>query len=145
MQTGYIEQLLIQRVRKGAFEVVSALKLEEGKGIVGDCHYGEGNKQITLLSVHIIQRMNLQEVPGLCFPRFKGNIITCGIDYTGLALGDILNMENAQLEISAYTKECFPECKRLQQELPCELINGIAFARVLRSGVIQIGEKVWMN
>jgi MOSC domain-containing protein YiiM len=145
LQEGYIEKLQIQGVRKGPFEAVSSVILKEGQGIVGDCHYGGGNKQIAFLSAHIMQQIKSQEIPGLCFSKFQGNIITDGIDYSKLTLGDILITENTQLEISANTKQCFTECNRLQQELPCEMIHGIAYARVLRSGILQTGEKVWIK
>lgn len=142
MQTGYIEKLQIQREKKGPYEVVPSVNLENGQGITEDCHYGGGDKQITFVSAHIMQQIKSQEVPGLCFSRFQGNIITRGIDYSGLTVGDILITENTQLEISAYSKQCFPECKRLQQGLSCELTYGIAFARVLQTGMIQTGERI---
>lgn len=142
MQSGWIEALQIQRHKGNPFEQVKEVELLVDKGIVGDCHCG-GDKQITLISSQAKHWINFQEPEGLCISRFQENIVTQGIDYYKLNIGDILITQNSKIEISAYSKRCFPECKRIQDKLSCELKIGTAFAKVLQSGNIQLSDQIW--
>ena len=145
MQSGRIEQLQIQRQKGFPFERVPSVIVEAGNGILGDCHCTGGEKQITLISHETIGWLEEQELPGLCFSRFQGNVVTKGINYTQLSVGNVLNSEAATLEIIQYSKRCFPECRRIQEKLSCELSKGIAYAKVIQSGKLQEGDCIWSN
>lgn len=119
------------------------MELAAGKGILGDCHYGEQEKQIALVSSEIMHWIMAQEDPGLCFSKFHGNIMTQGIDYSLLTAGDILMTDHISIEIIKYSKRCFPECKRVQNHQSCKLRTGTGFAKVLKSGIVQTGDRIW--
>lgn len=143
MQSGYVEALQIQRNREQSFEDVQSVELEEGKGIIWDCHAMGGEKQIALISASAKIWTVTQEIQGLCLARFQENIVTEGLNYALLNQGDILKTKAAMIEITAYSKRCFPECRLIQQNQPCELKMGIRFAKVVQSGRVQVGDKIW--
>lgn len=142
MQSGYVESLQIQRKRETPFHRVSSIGLEAGKGMKGDCHALGGETQIAFLSSKAKQWIREQESEGLCFLKFKENIVTQGIDYSLLNPGDILIINHAVIEIGAYAKRCFPECILRQNNQPCELQSGARFGKVLKSGKIQVGDRI---
>lgn len=142
MQSGFVESLQIQRKRDLPFESVPYIELEAGKGIAGDCHALGGEKQIALISSKAKQWIAAQESEGLCFLKFQENIVTRGIDFTLLAEGDMLITDHAVIEIAAYSKRCFPECKLKQNNQPCGLKWGTRFGKVLQSGKIQTGDRI---
>ncbi|WP_312649132.1 MOSC domain-containing protein [Aminipila sp.] len=143
MQSGYVEALQIQRNRELSFENVQFVELEEGKGIIGDCHAMGGEKQIALISSNAKIWTVTQEIEGLCLARFQENIVTEGLNYAYLNQGDILKTNAATIEVTAYSKRCFLECRLIQENQPCELKIGIRFAKVVQSGRIQVGDKIW--
>lgn len=142
MQSGLIVIIKIQRQKGFPFELVQSIVVEAGKGIVGDCHCDGGDKQIALISSETKAWMAEQEAQGLCFSRFQENIETKGIDYSHLSSGNILRTEHTLIEITENSKRCFPECRRIQDKLPCDLKTGTAFAKVVQSGMIQVGERL---
>lgn len=145
MQSGYVESLQIKRKKGFSFEKVFLIQLDAGKGIKGDCHSLGGEKQIALLSSNAKRWVEEQEIKGVCFSRFQENIVIQKMDFLSLTQGVILETEHTKLEIISYTKQCFIECIRVKDKLPCELSTDIRFAKVVRSGIIQIGERIWME
>lgn len=144
MQSGYVETLRIQRAKDCSFENRNSIELEVGIGILGDCHNG-GDKQITFLSSTAKQWIASQDIEGLCFHRFKENIVTTGIDYSLLACGDIIRTNQVGMEITSISKRCFPECKRIKDSLSCDLKIGTGFAKVIQSGKMLIGDSIWID
>lgn len=56
----------------------------------GDRHAAGGERQTSLLAGETRDWMEKQTEPGLCFRRYKANLITEGIDTTQLNTGDLL-------------------------------------------------------
>lgn len=56
----------------------------------GDRHAAGGERQTSLLAGEARDWMEKQTEPGLCFRRYKANLITEGIDTTQLNTGDLL-------------------------------------------------------
>jgi MOSC domain-containing protein YiiM len=143
LQLGYVESLQIQRKKGNPFEHVTSVELEALKGIVGDCHALGGEKQIALISSDTKQWITQQEIEGLCFSKFQENIVVDGLEFHLVNEGDILITDYASIEIAMYTKRCFPDCALRQDNKPCELKLGTRFGKVLQSGKIQVGNRIW--
>jgi len=109
------------------------LNLIEGFGIEGDYHQG-GEKQITIFSSETRRWIDSQTERGLCFDRFKENILIEGLEITS---GERLTIGNAVLRISSLTKPCFDECPLVS---PCRLAGRNVFAVVEKSGTIRVGD-----
>ena len=121
------------------------MELHAGSGIAGDCHFLNNEKQIALLSSNARDWMAAQEVKGLCFSRMQENILIKKINFSELTQGVILNTEDAKIEILKYSKKCFAECDLVKDALPCELKLNIRFAKVILSGTVHVGDRIWID
>lgn len=141
MQSGHVELLQIQRERGLPFERVMSIELIINKGIAGDCHALGGEKQIAIISKEAKYRLENQEIDGLCFQRFKENMVVEGIEFDLLKTGDVLTTKHVMIEITSYTKRCHKECL-VRQKKVCTLKSQIIFGKVLQSGNIMLGENI---
>lgn len=122
-------------------EPLTEMKLLEGLGVEGGFHQG-GERQISLLSVEARRWMEAQTEKGLCFGRFKENILIEGLPLEGLENGSLLSVGDAALRISLSSKHCHDECALFSKGTPCRLSRCAAFAVVERAGVIRVGDFV---
>jgi len=88
-------------------------------------------------------RQFMDTVPGLCFDRYKENILLdvalSPIPGTKLAVGE------AVLETSDGGKRCFETCPLFGQGRDCVLAGRSLFAKVVQGGVIHTGDCVEME
>lgn len=120
--------------------VASAL-LKQEHGLVGDAHAGDWHRQVSLLameSIEKMQRMGLDVHPG----DFAENITTEGIDLTILPVGSRLSLGEAEVEITQIGKTCHTRCAIYQQAGDCVMPKEGVFARVLREGIVKPGDRV---
>lgn len=137
--------LHLQRKKELPFENVQSLELVAGKGIVGDCHCLGGEKQVALIMQEAKNWIVGQESEGLCFSRYHENIVTQGLDYSLLKEGNILKTNHTSIEISSISKRCFSECKLAQKNQICQLKTSSKFAKVIISGNIQLGDRIYID
>ncbi len=118
------------------------LHLIEGVGIEGDWHAGRLDRAVCLCRKELRDWMEEQSVEGLCFSKQKENLLIEGFG-ASLRPGMLLRGREAVLEISDVPKHCFPEtCARSQAGLSCQLRGEYQMARILRSGVLAVGEEI---
>ena len=120
--------------------VASAL-LKQEHGLVGDAHAGDWHRQVSLLameSIEKMQRMGLDVNPG----DFAENITTEGIELTTLPVGSRLSLGEAEVEITQIGKTCHTRCAIYQQAGDCVMPKEGVFARVLREGIVKTGDHV---
>jgi MOSC domain-containing protein YiiM len=113
--------------------VVSA-ELRENHGIVGDGHAGEWHRQVSLLAIESIrkmQRMGLSVGEG----DFAENITTEGINLPALRIGTRFFLGDALLEVTQIGKECHTRCAIYHQAGDCVMPKEGIFARVVRGGI----------
>ena len=122
-------------------EALSEMKLLEGRGVEGDFHLGS-ERQVSLLSAEARQWMEAQNEKGLCFERFRENILIEGMFLGDLKEGSLLSSGDAVLQISALGKHCHDECGLFSKGTPCRLSGCAAFAVVERDGTIRVGDYV---
>ena len=122
--------------KKGApGELVSEINLVENIGIEGDYHKGS-DKQISILSEEARLWMENQAEKGLCFDKFKENIL---VDRTqGLKTGNLLSA-GATLRITE-AKSCYDECSLFLKGSVCLLSRDAFFAMVEQGGVLKTGD-----
>jgi MOSC domain-containing protein YiiM len=113
-------------------------ELVAGCGMVGDKHYGDDVRQVCILLKSSADWRDAQppERSGLCFPRFKENILLDGLIPGGLEPGDRITLGEAELIIDSY-KNCYPECLIYDESTDCILKRGGYFASVTKSGTIK--------
>ena len=123
-------------------EPVKEAHFVKGLGMEGDRHADGGSRQLTLLSGETREWMDAQKVPGLCFRRYKANLVTEGLNSGELKPGMRLQLGTAVLEVEESSKECFPECALHQSGTRCRLSSGGVYLRVVESGTAKIGSSI---
>ncbi|MEF9941104.1 MAG: ThiF family adenylyltransferase [Lachnospiraceae bacterium] len=111
-------------------------------GMEGDIHCQGGERQLSILSKKRKNWIQEQEVKGLCFSRWKENLLIDGDEMNSYPVGTQLVIGTTKLEITVQDKRCFPECKRIQRKMSCELAQGSCFAKVIQGGNISKGDKI---
>ena len=115
---------------------VEAAELRENHGIVGDGHAGDWHRQVSLLAMESIlkmQRMGLNVGAG----DFAENLTTEGIDLPSLPIGTRLSVGETLLEVTQIGKECHARCAIYYQAGDCVMPKEGIFARVLQGGCIR--------
>lgn len=111
-------------------------------GIEGDLHFEKGERQISFLSQETKEWIEQQEIKGLCFKRYKPNIVVEGFGHQLWKKGTVIQAGETVLEITDVSKRCFPECERYAAGLECFLREGCCYGKILEGGVIRIGDPV---
>ncbi len=121
---------------------VPSAELKPEHGIVGDAHAGNWHRQISLLAMESIDKMEARGVkvsPG----GFAENITTEGIDLLSLSIGSKLKIgEKATLEITQFGKECHSRCEIYEKAGYCIMPEEGVFAKVIEPGQINIGDTI---
>lgn len=73
---------------------------------------------------------------GLCIPKFFNNLTIDNIDTKKIYVGKIIEIDKAKIEITEVDKECFPNCKLVQEGKSCDLTTKTIFAKIIESGCI---------
>ncbi|HTG82337.1 MAG TPA: MOSC domain-containing protein [Geobacteraceae bacterium] len=114
----------------------AVVELRENHGIVGDGHAGEWHRQVSLLAMESIvkmQRLGLVVGSG----DFAENITTEGVDLPSLPVGTRIEVGEALLEVTQIGKECHTRCAIYYQAGDCVMPKEGIFARVVRGGTVR--------
>jgi molybdopterin adenylyltransferase len=129
-------------VQKGVPKTnVPQAELQADFGIVGDAHAG-GPRQVSLLAGEQIDELRTKAA-NLAPGDFAENITTQGLDLRLLRLGSRLKIGAAvELEITQLGKRCHGRCAIFERLGDCIMPREGAFARVVRPGLIQVGDAI---
>lgn len=111
-------------------------------GIQGDRFAKGGPKQVTAVDSKAWNWVHTHPNTGLCFKKFKANIVIDGLDFSSLQAGDILSCHGVSFEVSPEEKECFPDCILASKEIFCSLKSGVIYLKILDSGEIQTNSSI---
>jgi molybdopterin adenylyltransferase len=131
--------------RKGmAKSNVPAARLVEDWGLEGDAHAGKWHRQVSLLAMESVRKMQAKGAP-VGPGAFAENITTEHLDLLSLKIGDRLTIGEAELEITQLGKKCHARCAIFEQVGDCVMPREGIFARVLRGGEVRVGDRVRRN
>ncbi len=109
-------------------------------GLQGDAHAGPWHRQVSLLAMESIQKMQaagLKVGPG----DFAENLTTEGIELPSLPLGTKLRIGSQAVgEVTQIGKECHTRCAIFHQAGDCVMPKEGIFIRVLTGGVVRVGD-----
>jgi molybdenum cofactor synthesis domain-containing protein len=110
-------------------------------GVAGDAHAGAWHRQVSLLSFDKAEAFRAQgaEAPDGAFGE---NLLVAGIDFRSLPVGTQLACGDVLLEITQIGKECHSGCAIFEQMGDCIMPREGVFAKVLKGGAIQVGDKM---
>lgn len=126
---------------------VPEAELSVDGGIVGDFHFGPGDRQLCLASEDTMEDIQKDLDGGLCFRRFHPNLTVSGFSVRGLKKasdthpGTLLQCGSAVLEVTTF-KRCFPKECELAGTGKCPLQRSVICARVVTTGQVKPGDPV---
>ncbi|HHT64104.1 MAG: MOSC domain-containing protein [Bacillota bacterium] len=116
--------------------------LVEDFGLRGDAHGGPWHRQISLLALESIEKMQAKGLdvhPG----DFAENLTTQGIDLVSLPVGTRLRIGKDVIgEVTQIGKECHNRCAIYYQAGDCVMPREGIFIKVLRGGPVKVGDEV---
>lgn len=115
---------------------------EKNFGLVGDAHGGDGVRQVSLLAVESIHKVEEKIERTLPHGSFAENITTQGVSLHTLPIGTLFQIGDTLQQISQIGKQCHVGCAVSQQVGKCIMpVEGI-FTRVIRGGMIRVGDTI---
>ena len=137
---GKIKAISISKARGTRKYNIPAAELKAGFGIVSDAHSGSWHRQVSLLAEESIEKMRAKGA-NVKAGDFAENITTKGIDLQSLIIGSKLGLgPDAEVKITQFGKKCHRECEILKQVGDCVMPREGVFAKVTKSGRIQVGD-----
>jgi MOSC domain-containing protein YiiM len=140
--TGRIVAVSISDERGRKKRNVPRAELRVEHGIVGDAHAGPGKRQVSLLGIESVRKMQgrgIEVGPG----EFAENITTEGIEVFTLPIGTRLRLGRSALgEVTQIGKTCHDGCEIFQTVGDCVMPREGIFIRVLEGGEIKPGDEI---
>ena len=113
------------------------------KGIVGDAHSGDWHRQVSLLSVDSVSKMQSKLSFELKPGAFAENIlIDTGIVLYELKIGQRMKVGECILEVTQIGKECHASCEIRKITGDCVMPREGIFTKVLEGGKIKPSDEV---
>lgn len=116
---------------------VDVIELNE-KGIIGDAHSGDWHRQVSLLSIDSVNKLQSKISFTLKPGAFAENIlIDTGIVLYELNIGDKLEVGECLLEVTQIGKECHATCEIRKITGDCVMPREGIFTKVIKTGKIK--------
>jgi MOSC domain-containing protein YiiM len=122
-------------------KAVDSAILRVEHGIEGDGHAGDWHRQVSLLAMESIAKMQAMGLD-VGAGDFAENITTEGVDLVSLPIGTRLALGETLLEVTQIGKECHTRCAIFYQAGDCVMPKEGIFARVITGGVVRAGDAV---
>ena len=111
-------------------------------GIEGDAHAGSWHRQVSLLSVDSVAKLQEKLDFELKHGAFAENILVEGMAVHTLPVGTRLRIGEALCEVTQIGKECHSDCAIRKAAGDCVMPREGIFVKVLESGRIAKGDAV---
>ena len=132
----------ISEVRGVQKHPVEAAELRVNHGIVGDAHAGSWHRQVSILGVDSVNKLQEKITLKLKPGDFAENILVEGITVYKLPVGTRLRLGTALVEVTQIGKECHAACAIRRQIGDCVMPREGIFAAVRRSGCVRPGDVI---
>ena len=129
--------------KKGTVKhAVDSIELND-KGIIGDAHSGDWHRQVSLLSIDSVNKLQSKISFELKPGAFAENIlIDSGIVLYELNIGDKLEVGGCLLEVTQIGKECHATCEIRKITGDCVMPREGIFTKVITGGKIKAGDEI---
>lgn len=134
-----VREIGIFAQKKAPKELLQNARFIPGGGIEGDFHANDGERAISMMGVETKQKMEDEQLKGLCTSKFSTNLMTEGVELQSLCVGDIVQIGEVEIEITQVGKECFAECQMTDRS-KCPLKAECAFGFTLAGGTARPGD-----
>ncbi|HCT64561.1 MAG TPA: MOSC domain-containing protein [Lachnospiraceae bacterium] len=117
--------------------------LVENHGVQGDAHAGNWHRQVSLLGMESIRKIDLEVEKGLCVGKFAENLTTEGIELYTLPIGTKLQVgEEVVMEVTQIGKECHEGCAIRELVGDCVMPREGIFTKILKGGKVKAGDEI---
>ena len=134
----------ISEVRGIQKHPVEQAELQENYGIVGDAHAGAWHRQVSLLGVDSVEKLQDKITLKLKPGDFAENILVEGICVYRLPVGARLRLGTALCQVTQIGKTCHNDCAIRRAAGDCVMPREGIFVRVLESGTVKPGDEVFL-
>ena len=121
---------------------VDRAELRANHGIVGDAHAGPWHRQVSLLGIDSVQKLQekitLQLKPG----DFAENILVDGLTVYKLPVGTELKLGSALCRVTQIGKTCHMDCAIRKAAGDCVMPREGIFVEVLEGGEVRPGDEI---
>jgi len=101
---------------------------------------GDDPRQLSLVDAETLK--TARGMDGLCTGKFDANLLTEGLSYRTLKVGDTFMAGDVVFEITQKSKRCYDHCSLRQQGTCCPLPANTAFAKVVKGGTVSSGSEL---
>ena len=137
-----ITSLAVSKKKGTTKTTVDTATVIENHGFEGDAHAGHWHRQVSFLSQENIDEQNEKGLD-VSFGDFAENIASLGVDWKTLPVGKKVKLgEDAVVEISQIGKTCHKKCAIYYKAGDCIMPKEGVFAKVVKGGVVKIGDKI---
>lgn len=137
-----ITAICISEVRGIQKHEIPEAYLRANHGIEGDAHAGDWHRQVSLLSVDSVNRLQEKLDFELKHGAFAENILVGGMTVHTLPVGAKLRIGEALCEVTQIGKECHSDCAIRKAAGDCVMPREGIFVKVLESGKIKKGDAI---
>lgn len=110
------------------------------KGVHGDAHSGNWNRQVSLLGMESIRKFEREAGRKITYGEFAENITTEGMELWTLRPLDRFKCGETELEVTQIGKECHgTSCAIFREVGNCVMPKEGIFCRVIRGGILMPG------
>lgn len=143
IEIGIVQALCVSSEKGTAKYPVEGVTIRSEHGIEGDAHAGFGHRQISALAYESVERM-LCKIPGLAPGDFGENLVTVGVDWQALPVGERVRLgESVVAEVTQHGKECHTRCAIYYSAGECIMPTEGIFMRVLTDGAVVPGDPIF--
>lgn len=138
---GRVVAVCISEKKGTAKQNVGSAVFIENYGLERDAHAGKWHRQVSLLSYDEVERFRAGGAR-VADGAFGENLLVEGFDFKSYPVGTIFVCNDVVLEITQIGKKCHSECEIFHQVGDCIMPREGVFARVLRGGVVSVGDEL---
>ncbi len=132
----------VSEVRGVQKHPVEEAELRANHGIVGDAHAGPWHRQVSLLGIDSVNKLQEKITLKLKAGDFAENILVDGMCVYTLPVGTRLKIGTALCEVTQIGKTCHNDCAIRRAAGDCVMPREGIFVRVLESGTVRPGDPV---
>ena len=138
---GKVVAVCISEGKGTAKENVGHGELRVDWGLEGDAHAGDWHRQVSLLAIESIEKMQAQGLD-VVEGSFAENITTRGLVLYELPVGTKMRLGTALVEVTQIGKMCHTGCAVFQQVGDCVMPREGIFVKVLAPGEVKTGDAI---
>lgn len=137
-----VAAICISEVRGIQKHEIESAHFRVDHGIDGDAHAGNWHRQISLLSVESVAKLQEKISFKLKNGDFAENVLVEGMAVSALPVGTKLRIGEALCEVTQIGKECHADCAIRKAAGDCVMPREGIFVKVLASGDVKKGDPI---